>query len=280
MIDLHCHSTFSDGSSTPEELIALAEQGGLTALALTDHDTTSGLDRFFSAASNSAVKAVAGIELSAEFGAVALHILGYFFDPENQTLQESLAWVQSGRAERNEQMLKKLNALGYGLSMEAVQAHAGEDVIGRPHFADALIETGQFKHPKKIYQQLLGKGKVAYVERRRLSPEKCVELICKAGGVPVIAHPGQMKLTSNKLRRLARQLKPYGLGGLEVLHPSHHPHQVLALERICADLDLAPTGGTDFHGRITPDLKLGIGFGELVIPDELLEGIRRRLPSL
>lgn len=274
MIDLHCHSVYSDGTLMPEELVALAEEGGLTALALTDHDTTAGLDSFFAAASVSPVEAVSGIELSAEFGAVALHILGYFFDPANVALQQALVWVQSGRAERNEQMLKKLNKLGYGLSMDDIRKHAGADVVGRPHFAAALLETGRFKHPKKIYQQLLGKGKAVYVERRRLSPEQCVELIRRAGGVAVIAHPGQMKLTGTKLRCLIRLLRPHGLGGLEVLHPSHHPHQVLAFERICADFDLVVTGGTDFHGALTPDLKLGVGFGDLQVPDALLEKLR------
>ncbi len=275
MIDLHCHSIFSDGTSTPEELIELAEQGGLSALALTDHDTTAGLDRFFAAAAKSSVEPVAGVELSAEFGATMLHILGYFFDPANADLQESLKWVQEGRVDRNEQMLVKLNALGYNLTMDEVGKHAGDELIGRPHFTAALMANGHFKHPNKVYEQLLGKGKAAYVNRRRLSPEQCVELICKAGGVPVIAHPGQMGFTGTKLRRLIRQLKPHGLGGLEVLHSSHHPHQVLLYERICAELDLVATGGSDFHGAITPQLKLGVGFGELVVSDDLLTPLRR-----
>lgn len=276
MIDLHTHSIFSDGTSTPEELVALAQQGGLTALALTDHDTTAGLPRFVAAAQNSPVEAVPGIELSAEFGGIGLHILGYFFDPADPAFQASLEWVREGRAERNRQMLAKLNALGYGLTMEDVRRHAGDELVGRPHFAAALMAAGHFKHSNKIYQQLLGNGKAAYVNRRRLSPKECVEMICSAGGVAVIAHPGQMKLTRNKLRRLVRELKEHGLGGLEVLHPSHPPHQVLAFERICADFDLAATGGTDFHGTRTPDLRLGVGYGTLQVPDKLLEALRAR----
>ncbi len=276
MIDLHTHSLFSDGTESPETLVSLAEQGGLTALALTDHDTTAGLERFLAAGNGSPVETVPGIELSAEFGSVALHILGYFFDPSDEPLQSALQTVREGRALRNVQILKKLNALGYDLTMEDVKKFAGDELIGRPHFASALMATGQFSHTNKIYRQLLGKGKAAYVSRWRLSPEKCVELIRGAGGVPVIAHPGQMKLTNNKLRRLIRSLLPSGLGGLEVLHPSHPPHQVSAFERICAEFDLAPTGGTDFHGSITPDLTLGIGFGPLCVPDALLETLRMR----
>ena len=276
MIDLHCHSIFSDGTCTPEELVALAEQGGLSALALTDHDTTAGLDRFMTAGQTSAVETISGVELSAEFGRTPLHILGYLFDSGNSALQEALTWVREGRTQRNVQMLEKLNALGYNLTMEDIRKHAGDALVGRPHFAAALMERGHFKHPSKIYQQLLGKDKAAYVNRRRLSPARCVELICGAGGVAAIAHPGQMKLTSSKLRRLIRQLLPHGLGGLEVLHPSHAPHQVLALERICAELDLAVTGGTDFHGTLTPDLRLGTGFGTLHVSDQLLDKLRAR----
>lgn len=276
MIDLHCHSIFSDGTCTPEELVGSAEQAGLTALALTDHDTTAGLDRFMAAGEAVSIETVAGIELSAEFGRTPLHILGYFFDAGNSALQEALTWVREGRTQRNFQMLEKLNALGYDLSMDEVCRHAGDELVGRPHFAAALMERGHFKHPNKIYQQLLGKDKAAYVNRQRPSPERCVELICGAGGVAVIAHPGQMKLTNNKLRRLIRHLLPHGLGGLEVLHPSHKEHQVLAFERICVELDLAVTGGTDFHGALTPDLRLGVGFGRLHVSDPLLEKLRAR----
>lgn len=278
MIDLHCHSIFSDGSNTPEELLVFAEQGGLSTLALTDHDTTAGLERFMAAGEASSVETIPGIELSAEFGEAPLHILGYFFDVESAELQEALAWVREGREERNVQILKKLNALGYALTMEEVRRHAGDELVGRPHFAAALMEAGHFRHPQKIYRQLLGKGKAAYADRRRLAPERCVEMIRGAGGVSVIAHPGQMKLSRSRLRRLVRTLKEHGLGGVEVLHPSHPPHQVMAYERMCADFGLAMSGGTDFHGTLTPDLRLGVGFGSMQIPDAFVQDLRARCP--
>ena len=276
MIDLHCHSVFSDGSCTPEELLALAEQAGLSALALTDHDTTAGLERLFAAGQASSVETISGVELSAEFGDTPLHIIGYFFDVHSSEFQQALEWVREGREERNRLMLEKLNTLGYGLTMEDIRRHAGDELVGRPHFASALMEAGHFKHPHKIYRQLLGKGKAAYVNRRRLTPERCVELITSAGGVAVIAHPGQMKLSRNRLRQLIRGLKEHGLGGLEVLHPSHKPHQVLAFEQLCAEFDLAPSGGTDFHGTHTPDLSLGIGFGTMQIPDSFVSVLKER----
>ena len=277
MIDLHAHSIFSDGTNTPEELVNLAVQGGLTALALTDHDTTDGLPRFMAAGANTSVQTVPGIELSAEFGEVTFHMLGYFFDPANAELQTALKWVREGRTGRNVQILEKLNRLGYNLTHEDVLKHAGDDLIGRPHFAAALIEKGHFKSKDKIFQQLLGKGKAAYVDRLRLTPEACVEIIRKAGGVPVIAHPGQMKLTSRSLRRLVKQLKEHGLGGIEVWHPIHTPHQMASYLRICEDFDLVATGGSDFHGKLTPDLTLGRGFGDLEVPDTALEILRKRL---
>lgn len=270
MIDLHCHSVFSDGSNTPEELVALAEQGGLSALALTDHDTTDGLDRFMAAGAQSSVETLSGIELSAEYGEKTLHILGYGFDPSDAALQKALLWVREGRSERNFQILEKLNALGYNLTYEDIRKHSADDLIGRPHFAAALIEKGHFKHRNKIFQQLLGKNCAAYVDRRRLTPAQCLELIRGAGGVPVIAHPGQMKLTRNKLRRLIKKLIDQGLGGLEVWHPSHPDYQVQAFERMCEEFGLIATGGSDFHGTLTPDLSLGRGFGNLYVSDEVL----------
>lgn len=276
MIDLHCHSIFSDGTNTPEELVALAEQGGLSALALTDHDTTDGWPRFRAAAEQTSIQAVSGIELSAEFGDVTLHMLGYLFDPANEGLQAALTWVREGRTERNFQILEKLNKLGYNLTYDDIRKHSSDDLIGRPHFAAALIEKGHFKRKDKIFQQLLGKGKAAYVDRRRLSPEACVEVINNAGGVASIAHPGKMKITLRALRRLVKKLKAHGLGGLEVWHSSHREHQCTAYLRICEDFDLVPTGGSDFHGKLTPDLSLGRGFGNLDVSDHLLDLLRSR----
>jgi predicted metal-dependent phosphoesterase TrpH len=228
------------------------------------------------AGANSPVQTVSGIELSAEFGEVTFHILGYLFDPAHEALQAALTWVREGRAERNVQILEKLNRLGYNLSYDDVRKHSSDDLIGRPHFAAALIEKGHFKHKDKIFQQLLGKGKAAYADRRRLTPEACVELIRKAGGVSVIAHPGQMKLTTRALRRLVKKLKEHGLGGIEVWHPTHKEYQAASFLRVCEDFDLVATGGSDFHGKLTPDLTLGRGFGDLLIADDILDKLRSR----
>ncbi len=279
MIDLHCHSIFSDGSSTPEELLELAEQAGLSALALTDHDTTGGLNRFMAAGKESSVKTLSGIELSAEYGDRTLHILGYGFDPSNAAMQEALEWVRAGREERNLQMLKKLKTLGYKITMEDVRKHSADELIGRPHFAAALIGKGNFKRKGKVFKQLLGKNCAAYVDRRRLTPVQCLELIRGAGGLPVLAHPAQLRLPRNKLRRMVEKLKEQGLGGMEVYYSSHQPHQQKAFEGICEDFDLVATGGSDFHGAFTPDLSLGRGFGQLCVPDEILVVIQQKISN-
>lgn len=277
MIDLHCHSIFSDGSLSPEELIALAEEGGLSALALTDHDTTEGLPRFFAAAEKSSVTPIVGVELSTEEGGLPVHILGYGFDPEHRDLQTLLDWVKEGRATRNHKILEKLQTLGYELTFEEVLEYSPDGVVGRPHFAQALMDRGHFSSKEKVFKQLLGRGCAAYVNRHRLSSDQCIDLITKAGGMAVLAHPGQLRLTNTRLRKLLRSLKAKGLGGMEVVYSSHKPHQVAAYEQICHELDLLPTGGSDFHGALTPDLYLGRGFGAQEIPDVLLENLLLRI---
>ncbi len=280
MIDLHSHSVFSDGTNTPEELVALAEEAGLTALALTDHDTVDGLPRFMAAGKESPVETIPGIELSAEYAAAPLHLLGLCINPASGALQEMLAWIQEGRHDRNLQILEKLNALGYELTHDEIRKHSVDGIIGRPHFAAALMEKGHFKHKQHVFRQLLGKNKAAYADRRRLTPEACVEHLCAAGGVAVIAHPAQMRLSRSRLRRLVKKLKEHGLGGLEVYHPTHPPHQVRFLLSVCEDYDLVATGGSDFHGDLAPDLRLGTGFGDLHVPDDVLEKLKARATPL
>ncbi|MFA5688951.1 MAG: PHP domain-containing protein [Kiritimatiellales bacterium] len=269
MIDLHLHSIFSDGTNTPEELIELASAAGLYAAALTDHDTTAGQKRFAAAAQRVSIKTVTGIELSADFGAVPLHILGYDFELQNAELQTALEFICIARAERNEQILSNLNRLGYELTMSDMQKLAGDKMIGRPHFAAALVNAGHFKTIKKVFMQLLGKGRAAYAERQRFPPEQCIELIRNAGGFPVIAHPGQMDISSGALRRLIERLLPHGLAGLEVWHASHKESQSAAFLQLSKKYNLIATGGSDFHGKHTPYIKIGTGYGTLSVPDEI-----------
>lgn len=279
MIDLHLHSTCSDGSDAPSQIVEKAVASGLTALALTDHDTTAGVAEFAAAAEKAGILSVPGVELSADFSPGVMHILGYFIDTECVELQEELARVRNGRAERNQRMLAKLNALGYELTWDDITAQAGSDVVGRPHFAMALIEKGYLKTKKQVFSRLLGNGGKALVSRYRTEPKRCIELIRKAGGVPVLAHPVTLKMPRGKLRKLLTNLKKAGLEGLEVFHPEHNDNQIKVFKQVAKEFKLVMTGGTDCHGSFTPDLKIGRGFGGMEVPDFVYYRLKERMPK-
>ena len=270
VIDLHVHSVYSDGSYTPAELLSMAEDRGITALALTDHDTVGGVPELLELAEKSVVEVVPGIELSAECRRGTMHILGYFIDHTCDILLDKIEKVRTGRAERNLEILKRLNKLGFVLMWSDVVESAGCDVVGRPHFADALMKRGHIKSRKEAFDILLGKGKAAYVERYRYTAVECIELIHAAGGMAVLAHPATIQMPDDQLKGLIRGLKQCGLGGLEVYYAEHKPENIRKFKRWADELELLCTGGTDFHGACTPDLKLGSGFGNLHVPDEIL----------
>lgn len=271
MIDLHTHSVYSDGTNLPSELVAMAEKRGLTALALTDHDTVGGISELLSAAENSPVEAVSGIELSAECERGTMHILGYFIDHTCSALLGKIKKVKAGRDQRNIGILKKLNKLGYILLWSDVVKYAGKDVVGRPHFAAALVERGLVKSKKAAFDLLLAKGRPGYVERYRYTAKECIELIRAAGGIPVLAHPATIYLPDEQLLTLVRELKDCGLGGIETYYAENNPKNIKKFSKWAEELNLVRTGGTDFHGGNSPDLKLGTGFGQLHVPDEVLE---------
>lgn len=278
MIDLHVHSTFSDGSLTPEELIAEAVRVGLSAIALTDHDTTAGVPRLIAAAASTSVRAIAGVEISADVASGTMHMLGFLIDPENHTLIDRLKWLREGREARNAEILEKLNKLGFGLTWDEVAAFAGEDVVGRPHFAQAMLARKIVKDKNEAFDKYLGKGKPAYANRRRMTPENSIELIRGAGGVPVLAHPFTLNLSAEALRKELKSLRELGLAGVEVFYSEHTPQMVSQYLNLSKELGLIATGGSDFHGAMNPDIKLGTGFGSLHVPDEVtaqLDALRR-----
>ncbi len=273
MIDLHVHSTFSDGSLTPEQLVDEAVRAGLSALALTDHDSTGGLGRFLAAARGKPLKAVPGVEISADFKQGTMHMLGYFIRPEHAELNESLRWIREGREIRNQEILHKLNRLGFMITWEEVASYAGEDVVGRPHFAQALLAHKYVANKDEAFDKYLGKGKPAYAERRRFSPEDSIRLIRAASGIPVLAHPFTLNLSKKALRELVGGLRDQGLQGIEVYYPEHAPEMQAQYAALARELALVATGGSDFHGAMTPDIKLGRGFGALEVPDEALHAL-------
>lgn len=276
-IDLHTHSTFSDGSMTPTELVAAAEAAGLAAIALTDHDTCDGLDEFLAAGRGSNVEVVGGVEISVEFRSRTVHLLGYGVDPSDRRMRQTLREVVSGRNERNARIIHKLQMLGVRIRLEEVEAVAGENVIGRPHFAQVLIQKGIVADFSEAFDRYLGRQGAAYCERVRLEPEAAIALIHDAGGLSVLAHPHYMNLASDVLASVLGRLKQAGLAGVEAYYTDHTEEQTRLYRELARRFDLLVTGGSDFHGAIRPEVALGTGSGSLRVPYDLFERLREAL---
>lgn len=277
MIDLHTHSTFSDGSLSPEALAAEAARLGLTAVALTDHDGMGGIPLFMKACRSVGVRGIPGVEISIDFKSGTMHMLGYFTAHGGTALDKGLTRIRKGRETRNQIILEKLNALGYSLTWPDVAKFARESVVGRPHFAQALIEKGYVKRKDDAFERLLAKGRPAYVDRFRLTAEEGIAMIRKAGGLAVLAHPYTLGLHKKGLRTLMAELSEQGLGGIEAYYPEHDAEQCRFCLSLAGEHNLAVTGGSDFHGAMNPALRLGSGFGNLAVPDDLVDKLYERL---
>ncbi len=277
MIDLHVHSTFSDGSLTPEELVEKAAKVGLSAMALTDHDGMMGMDRFLAACKAHGLRGVPGVEISVDFSGGTMHMLGYFMDHVHSGIDDSLVKLRQGREERNQLILEKLNKLGFAMTWEEVSCLAKEDVVGRPHFAQVMIQKGYVKKKDDAFDRYLGKGKAAYVDRFRFTVEESIALIQAAGGVPVLAHPFTLDLGRKRLRVLLADLAAKGLQGIEAYYSEHSHDQQRFCLSTARELGLAVTGGSDFHGAMNPDIRQGVGFGNLNVPDDLVDLLQARI---
>ena len=273
MIDLHSHSTFSDGSLTPEQLVREAERAQLSALALTDHDSIIGLERFMAACSKSIVRGVPGVEISVDCNPsdATMHILGYFIDSANAQLNEHINRLRDGRQHRNEEILKRLNAMGLMLNMNEISAFAGENNVGRLHFAQALMARGYVRNTHEAFDKYLARGKSGYANRLRFKPIGGVEMIRQAGGIAVLAHPFTLNLGKQALADCVGKLAQAGLQGIETYYPQHSPKMVQQYLDLATQFHLIATGGSDFHGAPMPDIKLGRGFGALNVPNAVLE---------
>ncbi len=281
MIDLHTHSTFSDGSYSPEALVRAAARAGLAAVALTDHDTMDGLARCQAAAAGGPVRAVPGVEISADCqpADATMHVLGYFVDPSDAALAGHIVRLRDGRRRRNEEIVKRLNGMGLALTLAEVMALAGEGNAGRLHFALALVARGYVRTTQEAFDRFLAKGKAAYADRLRFAPADGVAMIRRAGGIAVLAHPFTLKMGREALAGCVEELVGAGLQGIEVYYPQHAPAQVKQYLGLVRRFGLVATGGTDFHGAPMPDIQLGRGRGDLEVPDTVLaelEALRAR----
>lgn len=264
-VDLHVHSTASDGTATPEEVALMAGQGRLDLVALTDHDTTAGLPEFLEACVRSSLTGLTGIELSAE-APYTLHILGYGIVPGSSVLERHLCRLRERRRERNEAVRLRLADLGCPLEAEEIEREACGDVVARPHIARALVRRGYVPDMTTAFQRFLGRDGAAYVPRRRLDAESCIETIGAAGGVASLAHPIQTGLDDDELKRLLFRLKDAGLWGLECYSGHHAAAERFRFLRLAAEMGLEPTAGSDYHGANRPDVALGVEIEESHFP--------------
>ncbi len=275
-IDLHIHSTASDGSLSPSEIVETAEEIGLSAISITDHDTLEGSAEAFACHPSSPVEILSGMELSAHFRSGTMHILGYLMRFDDPSLKHSLQAIQEGRAERNVKLVKKLKRLGVDIEYDEVLEAGGGGQIGRPHVAQVLVRKGVVRSFQEAFTRFLKKGGAAYVSRFRLSPAEAIGAILQAGGVPVLAHPFTLDANSEAdLEAILLDLKQAGLRGVEVYSPGLGFLRAALYERLASRHGLLMTGGTDFHGAAKPNVHLGVGEGDLRIPYRLVEELKQ-----
>jgi hypothetical protein len=277
LVDLHVHSSVSDGAYLPREVVRQAKEVGLKAIALTDHDTTAGTAEALAAGAEFGIEVIPAVEISAEFEDGACHILGYFIDPEDARLTSALVEARSGRQKRNRDILLRLAALGMPLTMDEVTREVTGGVVTRAHFAAALIRKGYVRSWDEAFDKYLSRGKPAFVYRQRLEPEEAIRAVRAAGGLAVLGHPRQLNRSLAETDQWMERLARAGLDGVETQTPDHSAnlgrHYLETAER----LGLLETGGTDWHGREDADIRLGLGRGAMAVHYTIVEKMKDRL---
>ncbi len=277
-IDLHVHSTVSDGTFTPTELVAEAKRCNLSAFALTDHDTVRGFEEAKKASEGSGIEVIPGVEISAAYKKKDIHILGLLIDPNHEPLKRSLDAALLERDQRNAKMAQNLAAGGLDIDIERLTAaFSPGTVLTRAHFAKFLLETKQIKSMNEAFEHYLNADGPYYVPREYISPENAIKLIKQAGGIPVLAHPLVYHLPEEELDTLIARLKDAGLEGLEVFYSSNTGFDEGIVRRYANKYHLIMTGGSDFHGANKPHISMGSGKGNLKIPYSVLENLKAAL---
>jgi predicted metal-dependent phosphoesterase TrpH len=287
MIDLHSHTTVSDGGDSPSELVHKAARAGLSTIAVTDHDNDAGCDEASSTGDELGVEVVRGVEISCDVEDLAargfsprarptMHLLGYFVPATPNVLSSSLAELQHHRANRNHMIVERLNALGVPVTFEEVEAEAGGtgSQIGRPHFAAVLVRHGAVSDYQSAFDEFLAKGAKAYVSRKLFKPVEAVDLMVSAGVVPVFAHPFTLNLSVAEIGRFTDELAEAGLRGIEGWHGDWSEEAQEPLRAIANDRGLVATGGSDYHGDMRPDRRLPGGKQGITVPSEALDELR------
>lgn len=275
MIDLHTHSTESDGTLTPEELMQLAADSGLSAIALTDHDTVGGLKKAKPTARALGIELVPGIELSTDYNGTEVHMLGFYIDDTNPAFLAKLQEFIDSRDVRNEKMAFLLQKEGFDITLEKLYQEYPESVITRAHFARYLVEHGFIKDRDTVFRKYLGDNCRCYVPREKITPFEAIDLIRLGGGLAFFAHPVLCHMNHDRLRFFVRDLKEAGLTGMEAIYSMNTPGDERNMKKLAAEFDLLISGGSDFHGENKPYIHLGTGKGNLRIPESILENINR-----
>lgn len=267
MIDLHTHSTASDGTFSPADLVAEAHKTGLSLFALTDHDTIAGIAEAQQAALQYGIKVLPGIEISVEWQPGELHLLGFGIDMGNDMLVDLMQYAQKKRLERNRRIIEKFNEADIFIEPEKLSLIAGGEVIGRPHFAKYLVETGRVKTIQDAFQKYLAKGRPFYVEKECLPLTESIRAIKAAHGVPVLAHPMSLYLSWGRLPDAIAHFKEQGLVGMEAWHSGARYGECLRLQALAGEFGLIVTAGSDFHGANRKDVHLGRTANDIPIED-------------
>lgn len=281
-IDLHIHSDASDGTLSPAEILRMAQNLRLGAIAITDHDTIAGSKEAIAAGIPPELQFMTGIEISAlpPSGypcSGSFHILGYGIDTEDPLLNQNLEVLQNARRDRNPRIIGRLSRLGIDISLDELSEAFGNGQLGRPHIARLMIQKGIVESVDEAFDKYLSKGRPAYADKYRLECSRAVEIIRCAGGTAVLAHPALLKPLNDKpLEYLIQVLKEMGLEGIEVYYPEHSENLTARYREIAKRYDLLMTGGTDFHGAIKPEIKMGSGRGDFCVPYFLYEKLIRK----
>jgi predicted metal-dependent phosphoesterase TrpH len=274
-VDLHIHTTASDGVMSPSEIVRYAKAKGLQAIAITDHDTIEGLEEGLLEGERIDFEVIPGIEISAEHSPGSMHLLGFFLDIHHPTLNERLGYLQKARAERNSKIVERLNRLGIELTYEDVLKASGGGQVGRPHFAQVLLEKNYVGSFQEAFERFLKKGAPAYVDKFRFTAKEAIHFINEARGVAVLAHPNTLNMNGySELETLILRLIEEGLKGIEVYYPEHSPLEVARYKTLAERYGLLMTGGTDYHGIEKNGLDIGVGRGDMRLSYSIVEGLK------